>query len=72
MAAVSPRRIVAEKLLLTAAIVVAGLAIVLVADSRGSLPLMVVGLVVIALAPFLSLAVVVARFRRAVRGGKRG
>ncbi|GBF08476.1 hypothetical protein apy_02010 [Aeropyrum pernix] len=72
MAAVSPRRIVAEKLLLTAAIVVAGLAIVLIADSRGSLPLMVVGLVVIALAPFLSLAVVVARFRRAVRGGKRG
>ncbi|BAN90712.1 hypothetical protein [Aeropyrum camini] len=72
MAGLSPRRIVAEKLLLTAAIVVAGLAIVLVADSRESLLLMVLGLVVIALAPFLSLAIVVARFRRVVRGGKRG
>lgn len=61
MGGVSPKRLVAEKIVVTFALAMIGAALVVVGYVEESLPVMLAGLVVVALAPFISLAVIIAR-----------
>ncbi|MCE4604564.1 MAG: hypothetical protein F7B20_06335 [Aeropyrum sp.] len=66
----SPKRILAEKLIMTAVFALVGVLVVIAGYSRESLPIMIVGLVIVALAPFISLAVVLARLSRSRSRGR--